>query len=54
MSRQNWNYIKTNGCVLECNAPLDAVAAIKAMFDRGITFWHTTDVGNYSLPNGVV
>lgn len=53
-SRKSWNYIKTNGCNLVCNAPLDAVTAIKAMFDRGITFWHTTDVGNYSLPNGVV
>lgn len=53
-SRTNWNYVKTNGCILTANAPLDAVESIRAAFDRGITFWHTTDVGNYSLPNGVV
>lgn len=50
-SRTKWNYVKTNGCILHGNCPLDAITAIKAAWDRGITIWHTTDVGNYSVSN---
>jgi hypothetical protein len=27
---------------------------LKAIFDNGITLWHTDDIGNYSLDNGVI
>ena len=27
---------------------------ISDIYNHGITFWHTTDVGNYSLNNGIV
>lgn len=31
--------------------PASALALIKERFDAGITFWHTDDIGNYSLNN---
>lgn len=50
-SRPNWNYIKCSSITLDGNAPADALENIRNMFLSGITFWHTTDVGNYSLNN---
>lgn len=52
-SRPNWNYIKCSSISLEGNAPADALESIRNMFLSGVTFWHTYDVGNYSLDNSV-
>ena len=49
--RPSWNYVKTRNCPFNGNVPSDAMERIKSYFDNGITFWHTTDVGNYSLAN---
>lgn len=51
-SRQNWNYIKTIGCNVEGNCPAPVVDAIKAIFNRGVTLWHTGsfDYGDLSNP----
>lgn len=52
--RQSWNYVKmTNACHWG-NVPADDMAQINDIYNGGITFWHTSDVGNYSLPNGIV
>lgn len=51
--RPSWNYVKTVGANLGGNIPADRLAIIDACLDSGVTFWHTTDVGNYSLPNGL-
>ena len=53
-SRASWNYVKTrnNAWDGDCN-PAD-MAQVNAVFDAGITLWHTWDVGNYGLSNGVV
>ena len=50
-SRSSWNYIKTNGCTLSGSVDLAQLATLRAIFDRGVTVWHTDDVGNYSLTN---
>ena len=50
-SRSSWNYIKTNGCTLSGAVDLAQLATLRAIFDRGVTVWHTDDVGNYSLTN---
>ena len=51
-SRPHWNFVKTNGCVLQGNAPVDYVRKICSIYDTGITFWkNADDVGNYSLDN---
>lgn len=51
--RPNWNYVKTVSANLGGNIPADRLAIINTTLDNGITFWHTTDVGNYSLSNGL-
>lgn len=50
--RPNWNYVKMRNSCHRGNVPAQDMAQINAIYDSGITFWHTSDVGNYSLPNG--
>ena len=52
--RQSWNYVKTVGSNARGKVPSDYLAAINALLDRGVTFWHTDDMGNYSLSNSIV
>lgn len=53
-NRQSWNYVKTRDVVISGSLPVDAMDAIKAMFNRGIRFWHGDIVGQYNLSNKVV
>lgn len=50
-NRSTWNYVKTIGCSLKGNVMQDELEQLRAIFDRGVTLWHTNDVGNYSLSN---
>ena len=52
-TRPYWNYVKTIGANIDGDFPQDDLAAIAAIFDRGVTFWHTNDVCNYNLDNSV-
>ncbi len=52
--RPSWNYVRTEGASMGGTIPADRLALINASLDRGLTFWHTTDIGNYGLSNGVV
>ena len=49
--RSNWNFVKTVNCGLHGAGVLDDINFLQAMFNRGVTFWHTDDVGNYGLEN---
>ena len=49
--RSSWNYIKTVGCNIQGNIDLAQRSKLREIFDRGVTVWHTDDVGNYSLEN---
>lgn len=49
--RPSWNYVKCQNSCHEGNVPADMMAQINAIYDAGITFWHTSDVGNYSRAN---
>ena len=49
--RPSWNYVKTVGANVQGNIPADKLAVLNATLDNGMTFWHTTDVGNYALNN---
>ena len=51
--RPSWNYVKTIGAQIGGNIPEYAETALKAMLNNGVTFWHTNDVGNYSLNNSI-
>lgn len=50
-SRSSWNYLKTVSCNVQGDIDLDQRNALKDIFDRGVTIWHTDDVGNYNLAN---
>lgn len=68
-SRPAWNYVKTGGSAPRSTntgagssapfsrgrgTPADALATIKAAFDGGVTFWHTTGgFGDYSQSNAI-
>jgi len=53
-SRLNWNYIKTVGANIFGNVPNNDLVKIRSIFDRGLTFWHNDNVGNYGRSNGIV
>lgn len=52
--RASFNYVKTNGMNVQGKVPAPVKAAINSIFDKGTTFWHVDDIGNYSLDNSIV
>ena len=52
--RQSWNYVKMRNSCHRGNVPAQDMSQINSIYDSGITFWHTPDVGNYSLSNAIV
>lgn len=50
-SRPAFNYVRTIGSNVGGNFCMEDMQKINAIFDKGITFWKNTDVGNYSLDN---
>lgn len=53
--RTYWNYVKTDGAIIEGDVPQEYLNEIKSFFDRGITFWHTTQYYlDYSRTNSIV
>ena len=53
-TRQYWNFVQTADCSITGNFNNEDLKELKAVFDNGITFWHTDDIGNYSLSNEVL
>ncbi|ANT41222.1 major tail protein [Bacillus phage Stitch] len=53
-TRQSWNYVQTKDVNIIGNFNTEDLNELKAIFDGGITLWHTNDVGNYSLSNEVI
>lgn len=53
-SRQRFNFIKTENCNIGGNIPDDAMTEICAMFDSGLTLWHTDAIEDYSQDNPIV
>lgn len=53
-SRESYNYIKTIDANIVGNIPSNDLSAIKGIFDKGVTIWHTDAVGDYSLSNDEV
>lgn len=50
--RLQHTYTKTQNCNLYGNVPVDDMAKIASIYDKGITFWRNpANVGNYSLSN---
>lgn len=51
--RASWNFVKTIDANVVGDIPDRAAKKLRQLFDRGITIWHTDDVGNYSLDNSI-
>lgn len=49
--RPYWNYVKMANACHTGNIPADDLAQINAIYDAGVTFWHTSAVGDYSKDN---
>ena len=53
--RRNWNYVKTIDCDFTGEIPQEDLDKIKAIFNRGITFWHNANnFLNYSVNNDII
>lgn len=52
--RRSYNFVQTVGATVAASIPNTYLDTIINTLDSGITFWHTTDVGNYNLPNEVI
>ena len=53
--RRTWNYVKTVGCTIRGNIPLEAEQQITAIFDHGVTFWHDpANIHNYNANNDII
>jgi hypothetical protein len=53
-TRKYWNYVQTSSCYITGDFNNEDLQELKSVFDNGITFWHTDDVGNYWLNNEVI
>jgi|SRR5690625_1365024 len=52
-TRKAYNYVQTLNCNITGNFNNEDLQELKSVFDNGITLWHTDDIGNYNLDNGV-
>lgn len=52
--RKLWNYVKTAGADISGAIPVEAQQTFVRCFDRGITFWHTDAVFDYTGNNYAV
>lgn len=50
-SRSSWNYIKTVDCAFTADAEISMLSKYRDLFNKGITIWHTDQIGNYNLSN---
>lgn len=52
--RKYFNYIKTiNSCVTG-DCPTYTQQKLEEVLDRGTTFWHTSDIGNFNVVNSIL
>lgn len=50
-TRKVFNYIQTKDCFISGNINNNDLQEIRAIFDNGITLWHTNSIGDYSVEN---
>lgn len=49
--RPFWNYVKTGNIQIRGEIALDDISKLQNIFNRGVTFWHDEDYGNYGRLN---
>lgn len=50
-TRLNWNYLKMADASISGDMPNKSKETIKNIFLTGVTFWHSDQIGNYTLSN---
>lgn len=53
-TRESWDYIRCVDVKIFASINEESLLKIHAIFNNGTTIWHTTDVGNYNLPNNEI
>lgn len=53
-TRENFNFVKMVDVTVTGRIPQDAMTDIRNKLMEGVTFWHTDDVGNYSVTNNKI
>lgn len=53
-SRTTWNYVETRDATFtNIGAPADAQRKLSDIYDSGVTFWHTWNIGQYDRTNPI-
>lgn len=52
--RKSWNFVKTIDANVGGPVPVEAKTLFETILNRGVTFWHVDDIGNYALDNSIV
>lgn len=53
-TRESWDYIRTIDCNIKASINAESLEKLRTIFNNGVTIWHTTDVGNYTLSNNEI
>lgn len=53
VTRPRFNYIKTQETILRGNIPRESLKMMIANREKGMTFWHVDDIGNYAPSNSI-
>lgn len=54
LTRSRFNYLMTKDTVLKGNIPRNALQTMLNNREKGITFWHVDDIGDYSTTNAII
>lgn len=44
---KNCNYVKTKGCIITGDIPIDGIENLTNMFNEGVSIWHSFNIGDY-------
>ena len=51
--RRFWNYVQTQDICLTGSVPVDSMAIIKNIFNKGVRLWHQNVIGQFDLDNAI-
>ena len=51
--RKSWNFVKMQNAAHYGNLPNADIEIINSIYNRGVTFWHIDDIGDYSQDNSI-
>ena len=51
--RKSWNFVKMQNAAHYGNIPNADIEIINSIYNRGVTFWHIDDIGDYTKDNSI-